>query len=231
MNQGVQAAREERYIVRGEIVVRELVIVTQFVQDMLLYQELNPTVRFVVQGYSAQSLDDEDTCDFLICTNLDNIRMNRKSKCWSEVQLANGQMCIAVSRESKWYTDAISKEGAAYMSDFKDALFSMVAKRNRYESDVTIKLCQEAGFYPQIYSRADDYAFRMGQVDRGLAISVVTNDHIPELERNYKNICVVPLKDAGAQFKIYLLHPQESMLSEAALDFLELLKENHEELC
>ena len=221
---GIHAARQTIYETNG--VIR---IVCYAFSNILLpavsdYQFLNPNVKIVLSHHVTQEERTSEQTDLLLCCGQDNRAFFEKASGWVSRELFRESLCLLISRRYREYPEDCT---ALSLSDLRDDVFVSFWSDRPMFSDITFRLCQNAGFVPRIAVETNDHFFKVGMVGEGRAVMIQPECCVESTLRLYPDLRALSILDADTTRPVYLLRRKKNLLSEAALDFWNFALEHY----
>ena len=97
--------------------------------------------------------------------------------------------------------------------DRKDVLFS----------DITFSLCMNAGYFPKVYCKTDEFLVKVKLVQSDLAVAVLPESCLQDALSIAPGLQYSVLEDEMAKRTIHIMRHKKSLMTEAALDFWEFI--------
>ncbi|MCD8329072.1 MAG: LysR family transcriptional regulator [Lachnospiraceae bacterium] len=230
VRQGENAMRKVKYEVTGEIRIKTVTSIGFLNEQIYSYQELNPHVRFHIEqyAYSSGKIDPNESADYIITANSEGILDYYRAQFWNVLLLREERLGILVSEDSLWYPGDYPEQ--VDLADFALAPFVTLSRKQFDGEDLMVGSCRKAGFVPRISCEADDFSFRLGMVARGLAVTIISEGGM-DFAKTFSEKLHFYRFAKEEKFNVYLMHPRESLMSEAARDFLEFLDLEGKGMC
>ena len=90
-------------------------------------------------------------------------------------------------------------------------------------NDVTYELCQQAGFFPKIYSQTDDFLVKMRLVGMGQGVALIPESCLREAHLLVPDVRAFRMNDVKSERTVVLMRPKKNQMTETAQDFYDFV--------
>ena len=122
--------------------------------------------------------------------------------------------------------EATKMVDSADLSLLKDEYFVTMAQNDRKDvlfSDITFPLCMNAGYFPKVYCKTDEFLVKVKLVQSDLAVAVLPESCLKDALAIAPGLQYSVLEDEMAKRTIHIMRHKKSLMTEAALDFWEFI--------
>jgi LysR family hydrogen peroxide-inducible transcriptional activator len=204
---------------KGKLIVGSLPMTGSHVMPVILplFRKRYPDIEVVLIEDTTANLEsltakgDVDLCLLSLPINLEQLEYR---------PLLDESIVIAVPHDSP-HAHAQHKQFA--LRDFREEPF-IALKQGQGFREITLKLCQEAGFSPQIVFESNNIETIQSLVAAGMGVALVPQMVMREQHSRHAPT-YFSLKDAGAQRSLVIGYRKQRYLSKAAQTFIETVTE------
>ena len=218
LNTGLATTRQGRYDILGEITILSHAVLDALTDCIMSYTELNPYIKFNL----LTTEDDFDNLtggyDFIWGSNQDPLLLSEQNSIWAPETMMEEPLGIIVSPK---LIDYPPETTVVSLADFQDIPFINAPKITLFYSDITTKLCLAAGFAPKIYCSTYDFTVCAHMVKAGKAAAILHETSMRAAQELSPDIRAYRIAEKPVSRTLYLIHRDRTLMSEAALDFLD----------
>ena len=187
------------------------------------YSELNPHIAFsIIQWQSGESVDGNDMPDFILRSLTDPDFQLKKDQYWVPQKLFQERYYLIASPDY----GHIDWEEYGKNLDFsllKDAFFITMLQDDLFFNDIVYELSRRAGFIPKIYGRTDDFVVKIKMVEQGRGLAIIPESCLKDAQKLSPGLKSFLCSGVGSERSVFLFHPHEGMMTEAASDFYDFV--------
>lgn len=183
------------------------------------YTVLNPLVKISVSQGEHHA---EQNPDFILRSSMDVAELTAKEQFWVAEPLFQEFFYLVTSPDYPaldWtkYSDEIPLE------DCREANFITMIQSDIFFNDVTYELCQQAGFFPKIYSQTDDFLVKMRLVGMGQGVALIPESCLREAHLLVPDVRAFRMNDVKSERTVVLMRPKKNQMTETAQDFYDFV--------
>lgn len=215
LDTGVMTARNARYDTAGTVTIEHWVFAPIIARCMAEYLDLNPLVTF---NLSHDPQDQGIEPDLLLRIISDNktMEMDMNGSAWLAEPLFQERYVLILHPDYMQIPDEVDEVDITL---FRDARFVVTFENSLMHHDITFSICGDAGFYPHVLCRVEDYISKMTMVAAGSAVTIVPESCLPQARLLCPELKHYYIKGDSRLRTIGLLRRKGTMMSEAARDF------------
>ena len=217
LDSGIMTARNSKYDTNGTITIQNWAfapIIGEYVGE---YLKLNPLVNFHIcrdpMHYG------EEPC-FLFRAISPEIATER-TMVQHEVSwivqplLTSGNVLIMKAG----YMDIPEDVTEVDMSMFRDARFILHYDESIIFQEITYSYCSEAGYYPHIYCKVEEFTSKMSLIEAGVGVAFIPEFCLPQARRLCPQLRAFTVRNDTRKCTIGILRKKNSLMWEAEQDF------------
>lgn len=217
---GINSAKSSIYDTKGQIHIASSTYSPLLAQCIAEYSALNPHVAFQVTMFQdSTNANDTEQTDFLLNftahSPLPLDHNDRKELFWVPQPLfqENYVLIFGPQTAERICTDPFD------LAELKNERFIAMNQSNVFFSDITVNLCLNAGFFPRIYAKTDEFLIKVKLVQQDLAIAFIPECCLADAIALAPKLSYIPLNNSAAKRTINLMRRKKVLMTEAALDF------------
>ena len=222
LNAGVNSAKRGIYDTKGGIQIAYTSYAPIIADCIAQYTQINPLITFQIIAFEATKMVDSDQLDFLLSSSAGDTLHDQNKTFWVSRPLFQERYALIYGNR---LANALGA-GPADLSLLKDEYFVTMAQNDRKDvlfSDITFPLCMNAGYFPKVYCKTDEFLVKVKLVQSDLAVAVLPESCLKDALAIAPGLQYSVLEDEMAKRTIHIMRHKKSLMTEAALDFWEFI--------
>ena len=222
LNAGVNSAKRGIYDTKGGIQIAYTSYAPIIADCVAQYTQINPLITFQIIAFEATKMVDSDQLDFLLSSSAGDTLHDQNKTFWVSRPLFQERYVLIYGNR---LANALGA-GPADLSLLKDEYFVTMAQDDRKDvlfSDITFSLCMNAGYFPKVYCKTDEFLVKVKLVQSDLAVAVLPESCLQDALSIAPGLQYSVLEDEMAKRTIHIMRHKKSLMTEAALDFWEFI--------
>ena len=217
LNTGKLAANNIDNSIHGEIYFQNRIYPRIITSCALAYAKINPYVTF------SHITPDQDVEPSFIFTSTLNTHTLPQEKIWiSQPLFEETFYLIASPRYMK--AELFHTEGDSIaLETMKDEYFVAYESKDILVRDITHTLCQEAGFYPKVFYKTNNFYLKMHIIDEGFSLGIIPECCLDDAKKLSPDIQIFRLKDLNYSRTVYVRRKRDGLATDITKDFWEFM--------
>ena len=216
MEHGRQHLRREQYEMTGQITILYRSFAPILSDCIYQYTRLNPNVEFTLCEGETRA----ENPDFILRSYSPDSSSNTRNQAWIMEELFQEQIWFAVSPHCPF----LKGKKPEILLDLREVPFVSDLMHDLFFRDITVKLCQKAGFTPRIPYRSDKYLAKVDLLKNGMCAACMPESNLEIARKIAGELFLVGERDDPEWHRsVAILHKKEAQMTETAADFLDFL--------
>lgn len=172
LNAGINSAKRGIYDTKGGIQIAYTSYAPIIADCVAQYTQINPLITFQIIAFEATKMVDSDQLDFLLSSSGGRYAPRPEQDFLGLSSPLSGALALIYGNR---LANALGA-GPADLSLLKDEYFVTMAQNDRKDvlfSDITFPLCMNAGYFPKVYCKTDEFLVKVKLVQSDLAVAVL----------------------------------------------------------
>ena len=214
LQEGVGTVRSLEYVPSGTITLGLFAYIDVIAGCLDAFLQKYPLVSISLYSSKTQyTVEHFDRLDFSLSSSLTTANLPRDDYT-SSFELARESYVLTAAPELlEQYAPGIPIDELR-LADLKDLPFLTMAN-NLLFTDVSVLLCQQAGFSPRQVLRTNDFATKLTMVSRGAVAAFIPQVCIPTFRARRPDLVFLPLPDLSSERVIRLSRKKTALTSRA----------------
>lgn len=217
LHAGVNSAKSGIYDTKGTIRIAYSSYAPILADCITRYAQMNPRIDFhIVALNEAMDMMSSNELDLLLNASTHGaIPAQRSDLFWVTQPLFQERYVLILGPE----TGRTLCSEPFDLTQLKGAHFVTMAQKDVFFTDITFSLCINAGFFPKVYCKTDEFIVKAKLVSQDFAVAFIPESCLGDAMALAPSLRYVEIDDRSAIRTINLARHRKALMSEAALDF------------
>lgn len=214
---GSLAANNIDNAIQGEITFLNLLYPRIIASCAAAYSKINPYVTF-----ANLPANHKKEPDFILCSSSKAAGLS-KEKTWLSQPLFKEKYRLVASPRYRGKEEFPPSQSSIPLASMREERFIAYETDDILIKDLTHAMCQDAGFFPKIFYKTNDFYLKMRLVDEGCAIAIIPECCLSDAIKISPDVRCYSIEDVDYERTVYIRRKRDAFISEVAQDFWEFL--------